>query len=554
MIEADAFDTEPDAEAPATPQQSSRVNEAQTPAEVETREAGTDAEIAYGVEAPDKPPQSPSVSEVQTPAKKETREAGTDAETAVESGAASESTGGTAVLPATSVGATRDVGEGELSNPPAEAARNEGHGVGEKLPKAEGAALAEAVENRKGADVQSKNSDDTGGPHSSSAAGLVSNTPASSSPREVLHDPKPEVHTLEKALASNGPEQALSAQPTPAQDGSTKPLSVAAKDEAKDEAPASETQPIEPMQKIVPIKVPIPLADEADQPKEIEPPASSSSPVLKAKAAPVGSPLSWSDEDEMKLARHSYGSQGLAGIGAAPMHGVGEPGAFESDDLPLKAAAGTVPMDSPFAAEGAGGVGHAGDVVKDQQSGEAEKGAEGKSQQAEHGKGPFKAERGSADEMATKKLSVTEQETEPGSGAVVAKSPVNVGASSGPTDIDELWRVTKERLFSLPPRVKSAGQGAAANGRDQEVASDVAEAGSENSRKGAASEASLAETGASRGSDAASNVSVAGSSMESAKTGSNSGVQAVLPPAVASKVPALETVAAGALAAITGEV
>ncbi|GAQ78419.1 hypothetical protein KFL_000130015 [Klebsormidium nitens] len=497
VIEADAFDD--DSEAPAEPQQ--------------------------------------SVGEVQTPTKVETREAGTDAETAVDSGVATEGQQGAADDLVDRVGGTSKEKKGELGagKPAAAVASNGYHGVEGKMPKAEGAALAKAVENAKEApaEVEQKTPDAKEAPQPSSAAGLTSNAPASKRPQEVLSAPDPD--TPEKGSASDGPDQALPAQETPAKDGPAKaPLAA-----AKDEFPAPESQPTELRQNEVPSEAPGSVAVDAGL-REIEPTPDPSSPVLRGKPAHTGSPLSWSDEDEMKLARHSYGSQGLAGIGAAPLHSAEEPGAFESEDLPLSAAAGSQPVDSPSGAEGPGGVGRAGEVVKERHSDEAaepETADEGKGQPAELAKEPVGA--GQVDDEGT--VPKGRAKGEPGSEAAAGVAPVKVGTSPAPKDIDELWRITKERLFTLPPRENIVEHGVAAKERDQEVACDVAEAGSsEHTRKGAVS-----ETGASRGSEAASNVSVAGSSRELTKIGSDSGMQGVAVSALAGKAPSEETVAAG---------
>ena len=113
MIEADAFDD--DVEAPAEPQQ--------------------------------------SVGEVQTPTKVETREAGTDAETAVDSSVATEGQRGAEDDLVNRIEATSNEKKGEIGagKPEVAAASNGIEGTAEKLPKAEGAALAEAVENQKDA-------------------------------------------------------------------------------------------------------------------------------------------------------------------------------------------------------------------------------------------------------------------------------------------------------------------------------------------------------------------------------------------------------------------
>jgi hypothetical protein len=62
---------------------------------------------------------------------------------------------------------------------------------------------------------------------------------------------------------------------------------------------------------------------------EIEPSDSPSSPGFRSRSSPPENPLSWSDEEQMKLARDSYGSQGFAALGIAPLHSLPSPGSAD---------------------------------------------------------------------------------------------------------------------------------------------------------------------------------------------------------------------------------
>jgi hypothetical protein len=71
------------------------------------------------------------------------------------------------------------------------------------------------------------------------------------------------------------------------------------------------------------------LPEDAVSVSEIEPSDSPSSPVFRSRSPPPENPLSWSDE-EMKLARDSYGSQGFAALGIAPLHSLLSPGSADN--------------------------------------------------------------------------------------------------------------------------------------------------------------------------------------------------------------------------------